>query len=215
MSSKLNIDELNIVTYTDSEVDRWLDEYFEPMELPEEDIETRKNAAKDFRDILLFILLAIKIGDELGMIDWDSLRIQLQSEFGSVARKYARDDEFMRDFANKAAEDFLEVTRERIAKDGLDSRWVSDDRALSDAANYSNMTVGYEEWQKAIEDGKKYKVWISQRDGRVRHTHRVADGQKVPIKAMFRVGNSLLAYPTDPDGDPEEVIGCRCHCNYV
>lgn len=215
MSSKLNIDELNIITYTDAEVENWLNEYFSPMELPEEQINKRKDAARDFRDVLLFILLAIKVADEIGKVDWDRMRFQLELEFGSVARQYARDDDYMKDFVRKAAEDFIDVTRERTEKDGMDSRWTSDERALPDAANYANMTVGYEEWQEAIDAGKAKKMWVSQRDGKVRHTHRLADGQTVPIKAYFAVGNSRLLYPTDPDGEPEEIVNCRCHLKYV
>ena len=211
MSSKLNIDELNIITYTDAEVENWLNEYFSPMELPEEQIDKRKDAARDFRDVLLFILLAIKVADEIGEVDWDRMRLQLELEFGAVARQYARDDDYMKNFVRKAADDFIEVTRERTEKDGMNSRWTSDERALPDAANYSNMTVGYEELQQAIDDGYTKKMWVSQRDGRVRRTHRHADGQTVPIKAYFAVGDSMLLYPTDPDGEPEEIIGCRCH----
>ena len=215
MSSKLNIDELNIITYTDEEVENWLNEYFSPMELPEEQINKRKDAARDFRDVLLFILLAIKVADEIGEVDWDRMRFQLETEFAAVARQYARDDDYMKNFVRKAADDFIEVTRERTAKDGMDSRWTSDERALPDAANYANMTVGYEELQQAIDAGFTKKMWVSQRDGRVRHTHRRADGQTVPIKAYFTVGDSMLLYPTDPDGEPEEVINCRCHQKFL
>lgn len=215
MSSKLNIDELNIITYTDAEVEKWLNEYFSPMELPEEQINKRKDAARDFRDVLLFILLAIKVADEIGEVDWDRMRFQLELEFGAVARQYARDDDYMKNFTQKAVADFIDVTRERIAKDGIDSRWTSDERALPDATNYANMTVGYEELQQAIDAGFTKKMWVSQRDGRVRHTHRRADGQTVPIKAYFTVGNSRLLYPTDPDGEPEEIIGCRCHQKFL
>ena len=215
MSSKLNIDELNIITYTDEEVENWLNEYFSPMELPEEQINKRKDAARDFRDVLLFILLAIKVADEIGEVDWDRMRFQLETEFAAVARQYARDDDYMKNFARKAADDFIDVTRERTEKDGMDSRWTSDERALPDAANYANMTVGYEELQQAIDAGFTKKMWVSQRDGRVRHTHRRADGQTVPIKAYFTVGDSMLLYPTDPDGEPEEVINCRCHQKFL
>ncbi len=215
MSSKLNIDELNIITYTDAEVEQWLDDYFRPLELPEEQIEDRKNSARDFRDILLFILLAVKTMETTVEIDWSRLTVELQNGFETVVRKYARYDEYMRDFVRKAADDFMEVTRERVEEEGLYTRWTSDERALPDAANYADMTLGYEEWQEAIDAGKTKKMWVSQRDGKVRHTHRVADGQIVPIKAMFTVGGTLLAYPCDPEGEPREIINCRCHQEFL
>lgn len=215
MSSKLNIDELNIITYTDAEVEQWLDDYFRPLELPDEQIEDRKNAARDFRDILLFILLAVKTMETTVEIDWSRLTVELRNGFETVVRKYARYDEYMRDFVRKAADDFMDVTRERVEEEGLYTRWTSDERALPDAANYADMTLGYEEWQEAIDAGKTKKMWVSQRDGKVRHTHRLADGQTVPIKAMFKVGGTLLAYPCDPEGDVREVANCRCHASYI
>jgi hypothetical protein len=212
MYSSLNIDELNIQQYTDEEVEAFLNDYFAPMELPFIEEETRKNAAKDFRDVLLFILLAIVYSVETEAIDWDYMRNQMAVSFGQVVRKYARDDDFTRDFIEKAADEFIDVTRRHADEGG---RWLSDERALPDAANYANMTVGYEELQQAIDDGFTKKMWISQRDGKVRHTHRIADGQTVPIKAMFKVGASLLMYPADPEGEPQEVISCRCHMKYL
>ena len=184
MFSSMKFDELNIQQYTDAEVNSFLDEYFAPMELPYSDIEKRKDAAREFREILLFILLAAAVAENMGVLDWEVIRVQMMNQFGSVVNKYSRDDEFTREFIRKATDDFIEVSQKHIG----DMNWFSDKRALPDAANYSNMTVGYEELQEAIESGKKKKMWVSQRDGKVRHTHRVADGQTVPIKAYFKVG---------------------------
>ena len=210
MSSKMSFDELNIIQYTDEEVEAFLDEYFKPMFLPYSELEKRKDAAREFREVLLFILLAAMVADNMGDVDWETLRVQMQNQFRPVVEKYSRDDEFTRDFIEKATDDFIDVSRRHLGED----KWFSDERALPDAANYANMTVGYEDLQEAIESGKKKKMWVSQRDGRVRHTHRVADGQTVPINGYFTVGNSLLAYPTDPEGEPEEIISCRCHVVY-
>lgn len=61
---------------------------------------------------------------------------------------------------------------------------------------------------KLEEDGViLHKVWISSHDRRVRQSHQHIDGESVPVKEEF--GNGLM-YPGDPDGDPEEVYGCRC-----
>lgn len=211
MFSNMAFDELNIIQYTNEEVEAFLDEYFEPMFLPHSELEKRKDAAREFREVLLFILLAAVMEDNLGALDWDNLRVQMLNQFGQVVRNYSRDDEFTQYFIEKSTDDFIEVSRKHLGED----KWFSDERALPDAANYANMTVGYEDLQQAIESGKKKKMWVSQRDGRVRHTHRVADGQTVPINGYFKVGNSLLAYPTDPEGEPEEVVNCRCRISYL
>jgi hypothetical protein len=54
------------------------------------------------------------------------------------------------------------------------------------------------------------KLWLATEDRRTRPTHRVADGQRVPVGATFQVGGFHLAFPGDPTGPAQEVIQCRC-----
>lgn len=56
------------------------------------------------------------------------------------------------------------------------------------------------------------KEWVSTLDERTRETHSDANGQEVAMHERFEVGEDELLYPGDPDGDPEEVINCRCIC---
>lgn len=51
------------------------------------------------------------------------------------------------------------------------------------------------------------KQWYATKDSRTRKSHRVIDGERVPIREEFSNG---LMYPADPDGDPAEVYNCRC-----
>lgn len=61
------------------------------------------------------------------------------------------------------------------------------------------------------ETGDEFEqVWLSTIDRRTRATHRVADGQRVPIGQPFIVGGVPLRYPGDPLGPGKEVIQCRC-----
>lgn len=53
-------------------------------------------------------------------------------------------------------------------------------------------------------------VWLSTSDARTRETHRLADGQRVPLGKPFIVGGFELMFPGDPTGPPQEVIQCRC-----
>lgn len=48
--------------------------------------------------------------------------------------------------------------------------------------------------------------WISSRDNKVREEHQI-DGEQVDIGAKFSNG---LKYPGDPEGEPGNVINCRC-----
>lgn len=61
-----------------------------------------------------------------------------------------------------------------------------------------------------IEGVPMIKKWLDSDDRRVRPTHRHADGQERPLSQPFNVGGSLLMFPGDPVGLPEDVINCRC-----
>ena len=61
-----------------------------------------------------------------------------------------------------------------------------------------------------IEGVPMVKKWLDSDDRRVRPAHREADGQTVAMGQPFRVGGSLLMFPGDPTGQPEDVIYCRC-----
>ena len=55
------------------------------------------------------------------------------------------------------------------------------------------------------------KTWHTQHDGRVRDSHRGVDGQTVGLGAMFSIG---VDHPSDRNGEPAEVYGCRCFLTY-
>lgn len=81
-------------------------------------------------------------------------------------------------------------------------------RTAMTAAENSGRQVVYE---RAANMGIKVKKeWIATLDGRTRHSHGMADGQRVEINGKFSVGSSKLRYPGDPQGAPEEVYNCRC-----
>ncbi len=53
-----------------------------------------------------------------------------------------------------------------------------------------------------------FQVWLATADSRTRETHRLADGQRVPLGEPFEVGGFSLRFPGDPSGPPQEVIQC-------
>ncbi|MFA5091698.1 MAG: phage portal protein [Candidatus Paceibacterota bacterium] len=55
--------------------------------------------------------------------------------------------------------------------------------------------------------GVQTKVWVAVQDEATRDSHSEMDGEERPIDMPFSNG---LMHPLDPDGPPEEVIGCRC-----
>jgi hypothetical protein len=54
-------------------------------------------------------------------------------------------------------------------------------------------------------------TWISKRDDRVRPTHRVLDGQSVPLGTPFlSPSGAKLRFPHDPRAPMAERVNCRC-----
>lgn len=75
----------------------------------------------------------------------------------------------------------------------------------------------HESWRQAVEAGKVReqditRTWRDASDSRVRHTHRIMDGQKVRgLSESFRSpSGARLLYPGDPSAPAAERIGCRC-----
>lgn len=74
-------------------------------------------------------------------------------------------------------------------------------------------------WRQAIDKGVVRagiltKTWHDSRDGRVRHTHRAMNGQKVGFdEAFVSPSGARLRYPHDPSAPTSETLGCRCWMN--
>ena len=65
--------------------------------------------------------------------------------------------------------------------------------------------------------GKLWKIWMSQRDNRVRESHRKVDGVAVQgrdgvfyVEREQRGGVDDMRHPRDPSASAENVINCRC-----
>lgn len=54
------------------------------------------------------------------------------------------------------------------------------------------------------------KRWLTERDDRVRASHRDVNGETLDLGMPFYVDGIPLMFPGDPMGPPETVINCRC-----
>lgn len=59
------------------------------------------------------------------------------------------------------------------------------------------------------------KTWWTAQDDRVRASHAAVHGVTIDMDAKFRVGDSEMTRPGDPEGGAEEVINCRCSILYT
>ncbi len=79
--------------------------------------------------------------------------------------------------------------------------------ARTEVISASNAGSRYAAKQTGLELEKE---WVATADDRTRDTHAEVDGQRVPIDEPYFVGGSELMFPGDPNGEPGEVIQCRC-----
>lgn len=211
------IDELNnLIPYDNkiSDIDKWIDEFYEVMPISDDRKERRKSIAKQLREAMLFLFALMYTMAENNSWNYDIALSAFRAEFRNVIVNYVKIDLFMENYIQEFTQKYLDVTIEHLSKDDA-SFFVSDDRATIGGANESNSIIGYEELEEAIEDGSTMKRWRTQRDNRVRHTHREMEGKTIPIDDYFIVGGSALLYPGDPEGEEKEIAGCRCALEYL
>ena len=200
-----------------------IDRYFDEMELPEIDVETRKEYARRMDKILfaalslLFIVLAQNVYNNVSAI-----KDKLTDDLLGLAERFTSPDTAMQNYIRRYSERFIDVTVEKAQAYTDDQEeklayWFSEDRSIYNAENEANTIFNYDEYRIAKELGMTQKQWLTMQDERVRQTHSHIDGMIVPIDDFFEVGEALLRYPKDwemGESHPEELISCRCIVKY-
>ena len=206
----IRIDEINQGEF---DYARYIDEYFEPMDITEAQRDERKKASRDFRDFLLFLFAILAVQEEYSTVDWEYFEAQFVIEFERNALNYARNTELLKEFVRDKAAEFTHITREHY---GEDNYWVSDERATYEAVNDANAVLGYEELEEAKDNGYQFKVWKTERDNRVRKDHRTLEGKKIKIDEYFLLPDCMMLFPHDDvNGTEKQTSNCRCVCKYL
>lgn len=91
------------------------------------------------------------------------------------------------------------------------ARHMADSTATSVASAAIN---GTSEAAAAAVSPQVVRMWVTQRDDRVRPAHRAVDGETLPVLEAFTVGGYPLRYPGDPIAPPELTRNCRCRLRY-
>lgn len=64
---------------------------------------------------------------------------------------------------------------------------------------------------KKVDASDVVGIWHATLDDRTRESHAEMEGQERAMGDMFETGDgNFLEYPGDPDGEPAEIINCRC-----
>lgn len=103
-----------------------------------------------------------------------------------------------KEIARQITEDIPDISRNRAAVIARTETHSSATSAMDSTIQYQGIDI-------------KTKTWWSVNDQRVRRSHADMHGEVVNYEDVFSNG---LQFPGDPDGEPEEVINCRCVCLY-
>lgn len=211
-----NIDELNQYDriYTDSELDKILTEYFDIMDIDEDQKEKRKELAKDFRNAMLFLFALAYIAYENDYFSYEYLLIQFRTQYADVLLDHIKNDPYIERYFQKVTEDLVQTTFDHFNPEGKDY-WTSDERAIIVGENEANSVLNYSELQDAIEAGYEFKTWRTELDNRVRDSHKEKEGVTLPIDEYFQFDDCEMLFPHDSEnGTPEQLVNCRCTCKY-
>lgn len=204
------IDELN--DFSEDEI-LDIDTYFDEMELSEEGKEERKKFAKDMKEIMLFLFSLFLVMKEKSYMDKRFIISQLQSRYSDLVVEYMKIDKYMEEHIKEFSEETVDTTLRYIDEEF----YFSEDRGVLISVNEANSTLNYKDFANAITDGKTEKQWITEKDQKVRKTHKRLDGMIIPIEDTFVVGNTLMRFPHDTfyGIDYKELSNCRCTVRYI
>lgn len=217
-----SFDALNNLTTDEEElIKKKIVKYFEEMDLDEQEIKKRIAFATDL-EIVFRNLFLIMLGADM----FDELESQAET-FKQYAFKGYMDAMIKHDYSDDVEHQTLGYI-EQYAKQRCnqlvdtailhkaDDYYLSPEHSVDIALDETNAVANYHREQVAIAQGYQYKTWITMRDSRVRHNHRLADGQTVGIFQPFIIGGYQAMFPMDRSlGLPEkEIIRCRCVLDY-
>ena len=183
------------------------DIYFSKMDISKVQKEKRIKATNDFSDVLLFLFALLAIETEYTE-NFGYAYEMFYERYGNVVRKYVRTDEYTKDFIDQRTREIFDLTKERFPLGGW---WTSPERATALGENSSNTVLNYEELQKALEAGYRYKEWRGVMDYREREDHVRMESRKIPIDEYFIFPDCVMMMPHDEiNGTARQVDNCRC-----
>lgn len=196
-------------------------EFFGKMHIEPEQMEERIALAQDIEREVLFIFAYWAIRDDIE-VSTEQLKAELKERLYGVITEHTKVDDYIKAHLDELADQIIDTTKkynDEIAQDesmGVQSYWLSTDRAMLISENEANSIENYVEYRQAKSQGFTHKRWLTELDNKVRDTHAEIEGKVADIDELFRVGTSLMRFPHDVEygADPEEIINCRCACRY-
>jgi len=206
-----------------------LETFFEPMELPEEEKKRRIDMAWELFDIFYAMFVRVYAMQKLNKDDATIINDVCEAfgvRYKDVVVKYLDysldGQESLHTTLQGYLQGVIEPYIDGIVREMADTTikhpdepyFGSVERAVICAETETN-TIGNSIAEEiAIASGKTIKTWVTMMDEKVRDTHNDIHGQTVPINDYFMVGGFPARYPHDPDLPADEIVNCRCVCEY-
>lgn len=208
------IDKLNNISEFDFE--EYMDEFFDLMDITEEQKEKRKEVAREMRSTLLLLFALCFATLKAGYDDYAFILTMFYDNLLEIATKYSRDDAYIREYADQVSNDIFSITMLHNEPLTEDNYYFSDERASGIAVNEANSVLNYEELAEAYESGATHKTWHTMKDKWVRKEHSRLEGKTIPLEEKFHVGNSELMFPRDEVNcdDLADISNCRCSLTF-
>lgn len=186
-----------------------LKRFFSTMEIPQSEKDKRVSLGNLLFDAFFYTFAMMRTEYKLqGVLNRDfyinSLGGRIRDVLDDVTLPYEEG------YISRLTNEVVDTTLRHLD----DDYYFSKERALLVAQNESNSVMNNYDYLTAKNNGKKYKTWIAELDNRTRPWHVDADGQRVPIDSMFYVGGEEMRFPHDYNASPDNIINCRCSCQY-
>lgn len=200
------IDELNRPEYEAISYE----EYFAPMDIPEEDKEKRVKMAEDIDDIYYEFFAMIATMTALQQyLDWDYLNDYLNTRLYDKVEEY--EYSATRDYLNQ----YVDISSQNTVETTLDHQgeeyYLSDERASRLAAENAQTIANYTELQDAILAGYTHKTWKAELTKATRKDHREMNGKTIPIMDYFKFPDCQGLCPHDEvNMTARQVANCMC-----
>lgn len=208
-------DELNIISQQSEKEKRQVsipyDEYFGMMNIPQTEIKKRIALAEELEDAFLLYFGLYEQAKTIGNVNYpkEQLREDMVNALSDVM--------VLEDSTFKIVDYIVNDVEEKTKKYSQEDEWyLSDDRAIALAENGSNSFYNNDDYEIAVKQGRAQKTWVTEKDNKVRSTHREVDEVTIPINEVFHVGNSEMMFPGDYSlgASQDQLINCRCSIRY-
>lgn len=187
-------------------------DYFDVMEISDEEKEKRIDLAEKLGDNFLLVLAFLFTMQQYREIEWETIRIRFENAYKNAIDNVIETDEYMESYILNFSHNAIESTQSHVD----DPYYYSMDRSRLMAENESNMAWNYSDYREAVRSGKTRKRWVDIRDRKERESHRKVGGTIKPIGEPFTVGGYYMDFPKDDSygADASQIANCRCSIIY-